>query len=95
MIILYNLLNNLIIYIIIYRIHICITHLHTKPGVASLFIEDLKQELIEILKTPNIELTGKVNNKLFNQIRVFFLILSIVIYRWLCMECLPHCQIEL
>lgn len=57
---------------LIYRIHICITHLHTKPGVASLFIEDLRLELIEILKTPNVELTGKVNNKLFNQIRVFF-----------------------
>lgn len=56
----------IIIYLIIYRIHICITHLHTKPGVASLFIEDLRQELIEILKTPNVELTGKVNNKLFN-----------------------------
>ncbi|KAL4091802.1 hypothetical protein QTP88_026433 [Uroleucon formosanum] len=41
-------------------IHICITHLHTKPGVASLFIEDLRQELIEILKTPNVELTGKM-----------------------------------
>ncbi|VVC28150.1 Pyridoxal phosphate-dependent transferase, subdomain 2,Pyridoxal phosphate-dependent transferase [Cinara cedri] len=41
-------------------IHICVTHLHTKPGVASLFVEDLRKELIEILKTPNVELTGKM-----------------------------------
>jgi len=53
-----------------FRIHICITHLHTKPGVAKLFIEDLRLELIEILKTPNVELTGKVN-KILNQ-KVFF-----------------------
>lgn len=57
-----KLLNCIIIDLIIYSIHICITHLHTKPGVASLFIEDLRLELIEILKTPNVELTGKVNN---------------------------------
>lgn len=47
--------------LIIFRIHICITHLHTKPGVASLFVKDLKQELNEILKSPNVELTGKVS----------------------------------
>jgi len=35
--------------------------LHTKPGVASLFVEDLRKELDVILKTPNVELTGKVN----------------------------------
>jgi len=35
--------------------------LHTKPGVASLFVEDLRIELNEILKTPDVELTGKVN----------------------------------
>jgi len=41
-------------------IHLCITHLHTKPGVASLFVEDLRIELNEILKTPDVELTGKM-----------------------------------
>ncbi|XP_050429258.1 sphingosine-1-phosphate lyase isoform X1 [Adelges cooleyi] len=41
-------------------IHICVTHLHTKPGVASLFIEDIKKELDEIMKNPKVELTGKI-----------------------------------
>lgn len=48
-----------------FRIHICITHLHTKPGVASSFVEDLHIELQEILRNPNVELTGKVNFYLF------------------------------
>lgn len=57
---------------IIFRIHICITHLHTKPGVASLFVNNLRQELDEILKNPNVELTGKVNIKI-NKIGIILL----------------------
>lgn len=57
----------LILAIITFRIHICITHLHTKPGVANLFLEDLRTELVDILKTPNVELTGKVNIKFINK----------------------------
>ncbi|XP_050534627.1 sphingosine-1-phosphate lyase isoform X3 [Daktulosphaira vitifoliae] len=41
-------------------IHICITHLHTKPGVASLFIEDFKKELHEIINNPHVEQSRKI-----------------------------------
>ncbi|XP_067209894.1 sphingosine-1-phosphate lyase-like isoform X2 [Linepithema humile] len=41
-------------------IHICVTYMHTEPGVADSFIEDVKFELETILKTPNIPVEGKL-----------------------------------
>lgn len=55
-------INTILTMLFNFRIHICITHLHTKPGVASLFVEDVRQELNELLKTPHVELSGKVIN---------------------------------
>lgn len=42
------------------RIHICVTHLHTKDGVADLFISDVKNALTAIMKAPGKPVEGKV-----------------------------------
>lgn len=41
-------------------IHICVTYMHTEPGVADQFIEDVKFELETILKSPRTPVEGKV-----------------------------------
>lgn len=41
-------------------IHICVTHVHTNPGVADQFVEDVRLELETILKTPDTPVEGKV-----------------------------------
>lgn len=41
-------------------IHICVTHLHTEPGVADEFLNDVRAELKEIMKTPQAPVEGKV-----------------------------------
>lgn len=48
-----------------YRIHICVTHMHTQPGVADRFINDVKKELTEIMKNPGEPIEGKVCFKTF------------------------------
>ncbi|KAI4898036.1 hypothetical protein NFI96_019258, partial [Prochilodus magdalenae] len=39
-------------------IHICVTMLHTKPGVAECFISDVKEEVAIIMKDPKEKTTG-------------------------------------
>ncbi|XP_051504453.1 sphingosine-1-phosphate lyase 1-like isoform X2 [Myxocyprinus asiaticus] len=39
-------------------IHICVTMLHTQPGVAEQFINDVKKEVAIIMKNPNEKTTG-------------------------------------
>ncbi|XP_066456571.1 sphingosine-1-phosphate lyase 1 [Eleutherodactylus coqui] len=39
-------------------IHICLTLLHTKPGVAQLFVKDIKDSLLIIMKDPGAKTTG-------------------------------------
>ncbi|KAL4640940.1 sphingosine-1-phosphate lyase 1 [Arapaima gigas] len=39
-------------------IHICVTLLHTKPGVAEQFVSDVKQEVAIIMKNPKEKTTG-------------------------------------
>ncbi|XP_020292659.1 sphingosine-1-phosphate lyase isoform X2 [Pseudomyrmex gracilis] len=41
-------------------IHICVTHVHTNPGVADQFVEDVRLELETILKTPDTPVEGKL-----------------------------------
>ncbi|XP_074042202.1 sphingosine-1-phosphate lyase [Leptinotarsa decemlineata] len=41
-------------------LHICITHMHTQPGVADKFLEDVKSSLIELMKTPSQPVEGKM-----------------------------------
>lgn len=41
-------------------IHICVTHVHTNPGVADQFVEDVRLELETILKTRDTLVEGKV-----------------------------------
>lgn len=41
-------------------IHICITHLHTQPGVADRFISDVRTEVENIMENPDVVLEGKV-----------------------------------
>ncbi|XP_053548006.1 sphingosine-1-phosphate lyase 1 [Bombina bombina] len=39
-------------------IHICLTLLHTKPGVAQEFVKDVKESVTEIMKDPGAKTTG-------------------------------------
>ncbi|XP_051946274.1 sphingosine-1-phosphate lyase 1-like [Xyrauchen texanus] len=39
-------------------IHICVTMLHTQPGVAEQFVNDVKKEVANIMKNPNEKTTG-------------------------------------
>jgi sphinganine-1-phosphate aldolase len=40
-------------------IHLCVTLVHTKPGIADRFIEDFKRCTAEIMKSPNAEVGGQ------------------------------------
>ena len=39
-------------------IHICITQIHTKNGIADNFINDIKMVIAELIKTPYIKTDG-------------------------------------
>lgn len=39
-------------------IHICVTHLHSQPGVAEQFISDVREELAIIMQDPGVQLEG-------------------------------------
>lgn len=41
-------------------VHICVTYMHTKPGIADEFLKDVKNELEIILKNPDVPVEGKV-----------------------------------
>lgn len=40
-------------------LHFCVTHVHTQAGKAEEFINDIKAGVVEILRHPDLELTGK------------------------------------
>lgn len=42
-------------------IHICVTHVHTEPGVAQQFVDDVKFELEKIMQAPKEEAEGMVS----------------------------------
>lgn len=42
-------------------IHLCVTYIHTQPGVADQFLEDVETELNIIMKNPQTPVEGKVN----------------------------------
>uniref|UniRef100_A0A6I8NPK2 sphinganine-1-phosphate aldolase n=1 Tax=Ornithorhynchus anatinus TaxID=9258 RepID=A0A6I8NPK2_ORNAN len=39
-------------------IHICLTQLHTKPGVATQFLKDVRESVTQIMKNPKAKTTG-------------------------------------
>ncbi|XP_047360638.1 sphingosine-1-phosphate lyase isoform X1 [Vespa velutina] len=41
-------------------IHICITYVHTEPGIADQFLNDVRTELTNILKIPDLPIEGKL-----------------------------------
>lgn len=42
-------------------IHICVTHVHSQPGVAQQFVDDVRFELERIMKAPEEEAEGMVS----------------------------------
>lgn len=44
-----------------FSIHICVTMLHAKPGVAEQFVSDVKREVAIIMKNPKEKTTGMVS----------------------------------
>lgn len=45
------------------RIHLCVTNMHTKDGIADQFIKDVTNEVTEIMKNPGTPVEGKVITK--------------------------------
>lgn len=45
-------------------IHLCVTYVHTQPGIADQFLRDVETELNLILKNPETPVDGKVNKLL-------------------------------
>lgn len=43
-----------------YSIHICITDVHTQDGVADQFVNDVKEQVAEIMKSPGEVVEGKM-----------------------------------
>ncbi|KAK9498779.1 hypothetical protein O3M35_003340 [Rhynocoris fuscipes] len=41
-------------------IHLCVTHIHTQDGVADHFLNDVKEVVKELLKTPDVKVEGKM-----------------------------------
>lgn len=44
----------------LFSIHICITDMHTAPGVADRFITDVRSAVAEIMKDPKEPVSGKM-----------------------------------
>lgn len=42
-------------------IHLCVTYVHTQPGVADSFLDDVKNVLMEVIKSPDESVAGRVN----------------------------------
>lgn len=42
-------------------IHLCVTQVHTQPGVADEFLKDVREILAEILKNPGVQVEGMVS----------------------------------
>ncbi|KAJ8920412.1 hypothetical protein NQ315_005278 [Exocentrus adspersus] len=41
-------------------IHLCVTHMHTKPGVADKFLNDVRDSLTEIMKNPSLPVDAEM-----------------------------------
>jgi sphinganine-1-phosphate aldolase len=41
-------------------LHICVTHVHTEPGVAQQFIDDVREDVAKILENPSEAAKGMV-----------------------------------
>lgn len=41
-------------------LHLCVTHVHTQPGVADQFVSDIRNAVTEIMKTPQAPVEGKM-----------------------------------
>lgn len=56
-------------------IHICVTHMHTRPGLADQFLNDIKSELSTVLEAQNSLVEGKVivKNQINRIINRFFM----------------------
>lgn len=58
-------------------IHLCITQLHTKPGVAEQFLQDVRDSIQDIMKDLNAKTTGMVRRPAHSEgvfgLRVFLL----------------------
>ena len=59
-------------------IHLCVTHVHTEPGVADKFLNDVRTELDIIMKDPGVLVEGKVSFK----IELEFIQLDIFLYNF-------------
>lgn len=46
-------------------VHICVTHVHTQPGVAQQFIDDVREDVAELLKHPSKPTEGMVSIAFF------------------------------
>lgn len=55
-------------------IHICVTMLHTMPGVAQHFVNDVKEEVAIIMKNPKEKTTGMVRLTVYVNNLYFFYI---------------------
>lgn len=42
-------------------IHLCVTKVHTQPGVADQFLKDVKEVLAKITQNPNVDVEGMVS----------------------------------
>lgn len=65
-----NLLNNTILLLktvclFLHSIHICVTVLHTQPGVADQFIRDVREQVEIIMKNPKEKTTGMVRSHVY------------------------------
>lgn len=68
-----------------FGIHICVTHVHTMPGVADRFLQDVEHALAEILKDPHSKVEGRVkqqhrNLKFYKLISFLFWNVVIILY---------------
>ena len=60
-------------------VHLCVTLVHTKPGIADRFINDIKEAVTEIMKTPDADCSGQVNDALNTQLHWLHILLQTLI----------------
>lgn len=53
--------SELTFFFVHYRIHICVTLMHTKNGLADKFLDDVKANVEELMKNPKKPVEGKVS----------------------------------
>lgn len=73
-------------------IHICVTYMQAQPGVADQFLNDVKNEVAECMKNPEVPPEGKVGFIVNNLIFFFYKIFEI--FRWQFMDLHKVYQID-